>query len=350
MQINSSNKKRLFGVQALRGIAALLVLIQHSYLYAGFTLNLDSIFFRQFGFGTIGVYLFFIISGYIIYKKIDAHFLDFSFKRIARIYPTYFLSIVISFLLFYFFSRNTMPFFTNDLSQLLIPTGQLNGSFQIPYWTLIYEVFFYAVFSLSLLSVVRNPRQSILIICVIWIALIFYSLFILKVEIPNASPTISQIVFAKPNLYFIVGVLLSMSDEHKHHYLLIFGLILATLSATPFGASVRYDLNIMLLGVTAILVFERYSKYIPSLLIKIGDWSYGIYLLHLPIVYILHLHLTGRINSQNQGFLIILPIALLASTLFGYLDYELYHRIFNRFASRLYMAINSKTKMKSYSN
>lgn len=344
MQPDNVSKKRLLGVQALRAIAALLVVIQHSYLYAGLVLNLDSIPFRQFGFGTIGVYLFFIISGYIIYKKIDAHFLEFSFKRIARIYPTYFLSIAASFLLFWLFSRSAMPFLTNDLSQLLIPTGQLNGSFQIPYWSLIYEVFFYAIFSFSLLGLFRNSRRSILIICAAWTGLIFYSLFIVKSEIPVANPTISQIFFAKQNLYFIAGILLSMSDEHKPHYLFIYGLILATVAATPFGVGIRYDLNIMLLGITAIIVFEKYSRYIPSLLIKIGDWSYGIYLLHLPVVYILYTHLTDRITSQKQGFLIMFTLALLVSTLFGYMDNVLYHRLFNKLASHFYLAVGSKIK------
>jgi peptidoglycan/LPS O-acetylase OafA/YrhL len=238
-----------------------------------------------------------------------------------------------------------MPFFTNDLSQLLLPTGNLNGSFQIPYWSLIYEVFFYAVFSLSLLGIIKNPRQSILITITVWTALIFYSLFIIKTEIPVASPTISQILFAKQNLYFIAGILLSMSDEQKPYYLLIYGLVLSVVSATPYGAGIRFDLNIMLLGVTMIIAFEKYSQYIPTFLVKIGDWSYGIYLLHLPIVYILYTFLMGRIDNQGQGFLIILSVAFVGSALFGYLDNVIYHNTFNKLASRIYLAIKSKTKM-----
>src|SRR5688572_6102634 len=94
------NKTKLRGLQALRAIAAILVLIQHSYYYAGLALNLESLAFRRFNLGTIGVYLFFIISGYIIYKKVDSQFFEFLLKRFFRIYPTYFLAIAVSFLLF----------------------------------------------------------------------------------------------------------------------------------------------------------------------------------------------------------------------------------------------------------
>jgi peptidoglycan/LPS O-acetylase OafA/YrhL len=339
LQPNNISKK-LIGVQTLRALAALLVLVQHSYYFSGLALNIDPMYFLKFELGTIGVYVFFIISGYIIYKKIDSQFLDFIFKRITRIYPTYFLTMALSFLLFWLFSRENLPVLTNDLSQLLLPTGNLNGSFQIPYWSLIYEVFFYGIFSLSLLGSTRNPRRTLLIICAIWTALILYSLFFVKAEIPPANPTFRQIFFSKQNLYFIAGILLSMSDEEKPYYLLIYGLILSVISTTPFGSGLRYDLNIMLLGTLAVVILEKLSKYIPALLVRIGDWSYGIYLLHLPIVYILYKSLTGRIINQGQGFLIMFTIALGVSTLYGYLDNILYHNIFNKLVSRI--LVNNK--------
>jgi exopolysaccharide production protein ExoZ len=342
MQNTEENKTKLRGIQALRALAAILVLIQHSYYYAGLALNLESIAFRQFSFGTLGVYLFFTISGYIIYKKVDSEFFDFLLKRIFRVYPTFFLAMIISFLLFLLFSRNTLPIITNDLSQLLLPTGNLNGSFQIPYWTLIYEVFFYAVFSLTLLGMIKNSRAGVLTLCIIWVACILYSLFIIRVELPVANPTIGQIFFAKQNLYFILGMLLSMCDEQKPYYLLIYGLIFSIICATPAGSILRYDLNIMLFGATIIIVFERYNQYIPNLLVRIGDWSYGIYLLHLPVAYILYTFLIGQIASQWQGVLIILPTALVVSALYGYMDDILYHRIFSKWASQISQSFSLK--------
>jgi exopolysaccharide production protein ExoZ len=335
MQNTGQNKMKLRGIQALRAIAAILVLLQHSYYYAGLALNLESVAFRQFSFGTVGVYLFFMISGYIIYKKVDSQFFDFLLKRVFRVYPTFFLAMIVSFLLFFIFSRDNLPIITNDLSQLLLPTGNLNGSFQIPYWTLIYEIFFYVVFSVALLGIIRNARTGILVISMIWIICILYSLFIAKTELPVANPTIGQIFFAKQNLYFIVGMLLSMCDEQKPYYLLIYGLVFSLISATPVGAILRYDLNIMLLGVTIIIVFEIYNQHLPNLLVRIGDWSYGIYLLHLPVVHILYTFLAGRIDRQWQGVLIILPTALIVSALYGYLDDILYHRIFSKWASQI---------------
>lgn len=89
-------QKNIAGIQYLRGLAALGVVFCH------FSLILKSspIFVDLFKYGTLGVHIFFFISGYIIvfsllkndYQSKD--FFRFLLKRSIRIEPVYIVTIL----------------------------------------------------------------------------------------------------------------------------------------------------------------------------------------------------------------------------------------------------------------
>ena len=103
------NKKRYEWVDFLKGFGAILVVIAHFWPYAINLYNksinsFDSIFSKivlgYVDIGKIGVGLFFIISGYLtanVFKK--KTILQFIKDRIRRLYPVYWLSILLSLLL-----------------------------------------------------------------------------------------------------------------------------------------------------------------------------------------------------------------------------------------------------------
>lgn len=158
-----TTKDKLAWVQALRGIAVLLVVLTHARYYL-FDTERWPIANALFYPGAMGVDLFFIISGFImVYTTAGASggraALYFGIKRFARIWPVY---AVIA-LLFIACTRNlgqmladpelrkqvvktlalypvdpaTAPFFS-----LLLPTA----------WTLAFEMYFYLVFGLCMLA------------------------------------------------------------------------------------------------------------------------------------------------------------------------------------------------------
>ena len=99
-------------IDGLRGIAILLVVIYHARFYT------EEGFFISGGF--LGVDIFFVISGYlmtnIILKEIKINgsmsqkvFLNFFESRLRRIWPAYFVLILVSVILFnYFFLGDTL--------------------------------------------------------------------------------------------------------------------------------------------------------------------------------------------------------------------------------------------------
>ncbi|MEM8322497.1 acyltransferase, partial [Morganella morganii] len=91
---NVANKKNLDYIQALRAIAAMLVVLCHARDFLKGT-EYEKIAHNLFWPGAFGVDLFFIISGFIIvytsynYNKNDT--LKFIKKRFLRVWPLYFI-------------------------------------------------------------------------------------------------------------------------------------------------------------------------------------------------------------------------------------------------------------------
>jgi peptidoglycan/LPS O-acetylase OafA/YrhL len=75
--------RRLFELDAMRGLAASSVLLFH---------------FGVFKYGCTGVDLFFIISGFVIFMSLEksASLKRFWLSRLIRLFPSYWLSVIIT--------------------------------------------------------------------------------------------------------------------------------------------------------------------------------------------------------------------------------------------------------------
>lgn len=102
--------KRLVSIDALRGVAALSVVLYHAVGHSDISLaslrdKLSALICYPISFGYTGVYLFFVISGFCIHlqwaKKraagIDTsiNFFDFWRRRLYRLYPPYFIAVML---------------------------------------------------------------------------------------------------------------------------------------------------------------------------------------------------------------------------------------------------------------
>lgn len=143
----------LFSLQYLRGVASLLVVLYHARgelngVYA--QSNLGDLLFSN---GYIGVDLFFMISGFVIMLSTakDSSTLSFITKRLFRIYPIYFVCLMLS---VYAFKK---PLDTELFKALFFVNSDLNSpapwfGYTIVYtaWTLMFEVLFYIIFAISM--------------------------------------------------------------------------------------------------------------------------------------------------------------------------------------------------------
>jgi exopolysaccharide production protein ExoZ len=152
------------GIQILRGLAALLVLIHHVLeesqpLFGG---HIPSPLVLL---GASGVDIFFVISGFIMYYTNRHRFgrkdapVDFLGRRIIRIVPLYWLCTIAVVLLQIggLYAHKKITGTTLGLSLLFLPNANIVHGVG---WTLNYEMYFYAILAIWLFGS-TTPRSGI---------------------------------------------------------------------------------------------------------------------------------------------------------------------------------------------
>lgn len=160
---------KLLPIQALRGLAASMIVIQHAFHEAGLE--------RPFYPFTFGVDIFFVISGFIMVYTSREKFGKpgvwkvFMARRLMRIVPVYwfYTTVLIAVALIMPRALQTITFepWHVLLSYLFIPHVNPSGSLH-PFldlgWTLNYEMFFYAVFAGLLFLPMRTMLAALTVL------------------------------------------------------------------------------------------------------------------------------------------------------------------------------------------
>lgn len=289
-------------LQALRAIAALLVVFFHLMHLEPRLSTAPPVLPEWFLAGTGGVDLFFVISGFIMvwvtkgYTPGFAAGTDFLYKRATRIYPLYWIySIVL--LVLYFLQPNTLATLKENrvdllASFLLIPDAAqplLNVG-----WTLRHELYFYVVFTVILFCI---RERHMLIFLIAWAAVIA------AVDLSGWSngPT-AEIVFSPYTFEFIAGSLVALAAERRQIYLprvvAIAGILLACIPVIIFITNESFARGVfgqpwwrvLLFGLPgALLVYgmvgiELSGGWIAKKwLVAVGNASYSLYLAHFIV-------------------------------------------------------------------
>jgi peptidoglycan/LPS O-acetylase OafA/YrhL len=282
-------KKKLQFLQTLRAFAALLVVYHHSRgLLAGVLgLQPENLPFSREG--SIGVQIFFIISGFIMVittKNLPStnHYLSNSYhfliKRFFRIFPLYFILTFV----WTVTSGKILQFFSNYLY-----LDFLKSIFFIPYsqfpillvgWTLNFEMFFYLMFGLSLLNL--KLRYYIL--------LIFYFIILIFRNFSFEDFVLKMITDSILD-YFVVGILFGLIyPKLKINAMLfnillfvsVFVFVLYLFDVFVFDNHYLSVIIISFFTISVILLDTYKTTHKPwPFLVYLGDISYSLYLVHL---------------------------------------------------------------------
>jgi|tagenome__1003787_1003787.scaffolds.fasta_scaffold20964809_3 peptidoglycan/LPS O-acetylase OafA/YrhL len=154
---------RLGWLDVLRGIAALAVVFDHTSYYV--LQHVRSVIYQWFDAGNYGVFVFFLISGYIVPASLErkGSVRTFWVSRLFRLYPLYLLAVGIA-VAFYLThvgkarGEAAHPG-ASVLSQLLMMSNVLSGQ-NLPnvVWSLSYEMVFYLL--LTALFIARVHKRS----------------------------------------------------------------------------------------------------------------------------------------------------------------------------------------------
>jgi peptidoglycan/LPS O-acetylase OafA/YrhL len=277
----------------LRIIAALMVLIYHSYalLQLGDRDPLHCVT-GAMNFGTLGVSIFFVISGFLITKSWLSHpsVVRFYWNRFLRIVPgllgvalfTVFIvgPIMTSLpLMEYWMSNETWNYFRVVTIIGIFPhTPNLPGVFAFnPYpnavngslWTLPVEFSMYVVVSILGLLKLLTRKNSLLVGTVV-----FAIVYIIFTQMNVLSPIYTSILGYQ--LFFLIGSLYYLFNNeiaYNHKYLLVISAIwIASFQTAVFNLASLLCLPYM------ILCFAHVSIPYICNISKYGDFSYGVYI------------------------------------------------------------------------
>jgi exopolysaccharide production protein ExoZ len=287
-------KRSIVSLQALRGVAALLVLLFH------FTITLESLakinFLNGvFRFGNSGVEIFFVLSGFIIsftsHSLIDSGKVrEYLLKRTTRVYPIYWVVVALFLVPAFFLSlHGTYEFSGSNLlaTLLLLPNHQMINGVS---WSLSYELYFYLLFAVLIVS--RHFRWVMLVILIICL-LRFLGLM------ENGTDSFGNFVFSQYVLLFFLGVgvfyLIRYEKLRPSARISLFGIAASSLAYFMFSQLFHgtYSATMFYGLMTALFIyfcihFEGSKRMqIPAVLVLIGDASYVLYLFHLPVLNVL---------------------------------------------------------------
>ncbi len=330
--------KKIQNIQALRGIAVFMVILYHFVTIEEKYGNDNIISPSFFSLGIYGVDLFFIISGFIMVWVTQTSFQNinkikrFLYHRATRIYPTYWFFTTIILIVFLI-----KPSMINNAhgnkadiieSFLLIPYK--NALLLNVAWTLVYEMFFYFIFTIILFF----KKEFLLYIA----PSIVLGLVLLNIVVPNYTVDNIYISFVYSPYFieFFIGVIIGLTfiyQDFKKYKYVMFGFISLLFIISIFNGDMngyRLDVwNILMISIPLALFFYlmvlaeiKYKIILPTIVQYIGNASYSIYLSHISVLSVLGLIWRKMYLNDFSNilmFVIMIPLTIIS----GYIFYKI---------------------------
>jgi exopolysaccharide production protein ExoZ len=315
--------RKNLSIQCLRGVAALFVVLYHASVYSGRHFG-DSAWATTFGgrFGTAGVAIFFAISGLLmadLIQKTDPW--RFVAHRIVRIYPTYLLAVLVSVPIITFMGIRKAGF--HLFSLMLVPVGQREYYLGVE-WTLVFECAYYvALFLIALIGWHRHLNKIVLV----WIAVIVTGLLLMGRD-DNVLYPIYSIWLSAANVAFAGGLLTSW---------------IASKIRIPVGTGIL-AVCVLMVAVPSDLMMARWAAGVAATLLVLdivriklssratlglhilGDWSYALYLCHVPCILVVYRCWPGSLGV-GAAWLSAVATAIVVSAGLGMIDVRMYRHL-----------------------
>lgn len=340
MTIKEAAIDRKNNLNLIRLIASLMVVYMHSFAICLGEQSQD-IFYTLSNHkalaGGIAVYIFFIISGFLICRSYDRSKSVFAYfkARFLRIWPLLFVVVMATAFILgpiltvysteeYFkgdiagFLKNI--FFLSDVTTLPgVYSDHYNHSLNGSLWTLMFEVIWYVL--VALLSPLWKKYKSTSV--ALFIALTGLYLIYTYGGVGDIGPVSSAFIinFAKLGMFFSVGMIFYLFSDK---ILLSYKIFIAEIIILILGIIFADFIIIFACAGSYIIFYLAFQKrFIATWYDRIGDLSYGIYIMAFPIQQTLVEYLgeptygynTLSMNPYiNMGLtlLILVPLAMIS--------------------------------------
>lgn len=320
-------------IDSIRGVAILMVILVHT---SQKIRNLDIITEVIARYGQMGVQLFFIASAYTLclsgYRRDNETLplIKFGIRRYFRIAPAYYCGLIIYFVISLLVSqfhtgKIEVPAkynFLNIFSNLIFIHGfvpSANNKIVEGGWSIGTEMAFYAVFPF-LFKVARIKLYSIKSIFIfIFSGIIFSQLCIVLLSF--AGYYISNNDFIYFNIInqlpvFLIGIgYFFLKKDYKYelssvnNFLFFIALTFVSSMLWYFNVPYFFSLIPIISGLSFVFLFELFQKndfLNQKLLIKIGQVSFSMYLLHFIFAHFITGFLAPRLSMINGTVTLII--------------------------------------------
>lgn len=349
-------------LDGLRGLAILLVVVYHNF---GF---IEKYFF----FGWLGVDLFFVLSGFLItdilLKELGSKnfLLNFYIRRILRIFPLYYLCLILFLIVLPRLNTNLeLKYYTDNQGWIWTYLQNWLYIFKDPQqtnalnhlWSLAVEEQFYLLWPLAIL-LLRKPKYLLFFASFILVAVLGLRLWIWMNHIADLA-YFNLYTFTRIDgicIGAIVALMQRINPGFLKKYTSAIVLFFAALNfafffinryyhfSFPYLALAGYTTFAMIFGLLVNDAVMRETKIISfilniPLLKFLGRISYGLYMFHWPVYLLIGPYLLSWIQGYTNGWLMHFTVSVLATLVaiaiswFSFTYFERYFlKLKNRFA------------------
>ena len=320
-----TGEDRLVLIDFLRFIAAISVVFFH-YCFRGERgsfvppLHLPDTLQTAASYGGMGVYLFFVISGFVIaYSAHGRSAWDFAASRFARLYPTYVLAMTITAVVLTFSDAgvSVVQYIANLLMfPKLLHQPMVDGV----YWSIQYEVLFYAWVYVLVLARVFDRWQHVAV--AIWLAIAALNLWVIK------SGVLSLLFLSQYAGFFAAGIMLFRLRRQGfgavNVLLLVAAMLISGIAANqemketlalynaPYSPRLFFVIFVLIYWFMALAALHRGDVPWAGAMVALGALTYPLYLLHQMIGYLLITLLYPVVSGYGAVIVTVLVILLLA--------------------------------------
>ena len=260
--------------------------------------------FTQFRNGWIGVDIFFVLSGFLMWELyrqsiLDGNIKDFYRRRLRRLLPALSILLIFSNLIFFFrflpyerqllFNETTSAnLFASNINYWMGDQYFSNGSLRplLNLWSIALEIQFYLFFPLVVLITKRSISRLLFLFVISFASFVFLS---------QISPQTNFFLLPGRLWEFLAGMLVGSVVQAKYVYrpnfyftLILCLVFLAFTIGLTFDSLQKVAFQTVTVSLFSLLIWAAWSgrdrNILSAVLGKLGDYSYSVYLIHFPLI------------------------------------------------------------------